>query len=248
KEKPQVSQFTLEQFLLEQEQRDHALTSVEGKLRVRYAVKQGSFAGAAKLIKYEHQSRFEVSDPMGRVRYWIIGDPKNILAFYESDKTAYLSSEGGKNYFRRFYGMALDWEELLSLWMGILPASWRKNVGDSWDYSEGSYKGVVRDRTNHSVSFEVSEEKRQLIRLVFKQDKNEIQVSLNDFDACCAQGKKESILGHGVEIKLPKSSEKIELEWEELNILEQIPNPLVFSKKLPGGIKLVNLEKEQKHE
>lgn len=228
--------ISLEEFLKEQDLREQRLTSVEGKLQFRYSVKRDSFSGSAKFVKTNQQSRFEVSDPMGRVRYWLLGDPMGVLAFYETDQIAYSASEGGRNYFKRFFGMGLTWEEFQNLWIGILPKAWRKNLMADWTYQS----------KNESIAIQVSNRNRQLSRILFKQNQTEIQMAFDDFDACCAQEKTESILGHSVEIKLADRNEKIELEWDELNILGQAPNPAGFSRKLPARVKVVNLDTERK--
>lgn len=237
------------EFLKDQNLREKSLSSVEGKLQVRYSLQRNSFSGEARLIKTAQLSRFEVRDPMGRVRYWLIGDPMGVLAFYETDHAAYSAGQGGENYFQQFFGMKLTWEELEDLWMGVLPKFWRDRMSETWISESGFYRGEIRPEKNPPVVFEVSAKTRQLNRLQFKQNKTAIEIVFSDFDACCAQGSTQSILGHSVEIKITDSDEKdekIELEWDELNILGHTPNPAAFDRKLPSGVKITNLDKERK--
>jgi len=235
-----------DEFLLEQTRREEKLTSVEGKLHVRYSIKQGSFSGDARFIKHEGQSRFEVSDPMGRVRYWLIGDPMGILAFYDSDQIAYSAGDGGRNYFRKFFGMTLTCQELENLWTGVLPKTWREKMTETWLNDSGVYRGQIEKEKGQLIQFEVSENNREIKRVFLNQEKNSFEVTFDDFDSCCAQGGTELILGHAVAIKLPDPAEKIELEWDVLNILGQTPNPLSFNKKLGGRVKVISLDKERK--
>jgi outer membrane biogenesis lipoprotein LolB len=241
-----LSQIPLsrEEFIRGQVRREEALSAVEGKMQVRYSVKQGSFSGGARFIKHQGQSRFEVSDPMGRVRYWLIGEPEGILAFYDSDQIAYSASDGGRSYFQKFFGMNLTGLELEAIWMGILPKVWRENINKMWNDDSGVYRGQIEKKNGPLIYFEVSRRNQQVTRVYSKQIKNEFEITFSDFDSCCAQGGAESVLGHSVSIKLPDPSEKIELEWDELNILGQAPNPLSFNKKLSDRVKVVNLDKE----
>lgn len=241
-ESPSPKSLSREEFVRGQVQREESLSAVEGKMQVRYSVKQGSFAGGARFIKYQGQSRFEVSDPMGRVRYWLIGEPLGILAFYDSDQVAYTAGAGGRSYFQKFFGMNLTSQELENIWMGILPKAWRENIGSMWINESGSYRGLIQKEKNQSIYFEVSGKNQQLNRIFSSQEKNHFEITFSDFDSCCAQNGSESVLGHSVSIKLPDPSEKIELEWDELNILEQAPNPIIFSKKLSGRVKVINLD------
>lgn len=247
-ESPRPGSFTLEEFLKEQSKREQDLSAVEGKLRVRFSTRQGAVSGAAKFIKYNEQSRFEVSDPMGRVRYWLVGQSKRVFAFYETERTAYFCGEEGEQYFQKFYGIRLKWPELQNLWLGILPKSWRENLAGLWEYQSGAYRGRIKQKKDLTIDIEISEKNHLLSRIVFKGDKKNSEFKFSDFDACCSREKTESVLGHGVEINLPDPSEKIELEWEELNILGYVPNPDVFSENLPKGSKIIKLEKEKKHE
>jgi hypothetical protein len=244
----ELSQIPLsrEEFIRGQVRREEALSAVEGKMQVRYSVKQGSFSGGARFIKHQGQSRFEVSDPMGRVRYWLIGEPEGILAFYESDQIAYSAGEGGRSYFQKFFGLNITGQELENIWMGILPKKWRESISETWNYDSGVYRGQIEKAEGQVIYFEVKRKTQQLSRVFSTQVKNEFEISFSDFDSCCAQGRSESILGHSVSIKLPDPSEKIELEWDELNILGQAPNPLIFNKKLSGRVKVINLDKERK--
>ncbi|MFM8268830.1 MAG: hypothetical protein ACKN9V_01465, partial [Pseudomonadota bacterium] len=235
-----------EDFLKEQQLREDALGAVTGKLQVRYSVKRGSFMGAAKFVKTDRESRFEVSDPMGRTRYWLIGDLEGILAYYETDQVAYTAGEGGKKYFEEFFGMRLTWKEIENIWMGILPRKWRENLEEKWMYDTGIYRGLIRQENKEPIHLEISAKTRQVNRIQMKRGVQEVQIVFSDFDACCAYERGDSILGHSVEIKLPDPSEKIGLEWEELSILEQAPNPVLFSRKLLGRVKMINLDKQGK--
>ena len=241
-----LSQILLsrEEFITGQVRREEALSKVDGKMQVRYSVKQGSFSGGARFIKYQDQSRFEVSDPMGRVRYWLIGEPAAILAYYGSDQIAYSAGEGGRSYFQKFFGINLTCQELENIWMGILPKAWREKIGAIWNEDSGVYQGQIEKEKDQLIYFEVSKKTRQVLRVFSKQVNNQFEITFSDFDSCCSQGGAESVLGHSVSIKLPNPSEKIELEWDELNILGQAPNPLSFNKKLPGRVKVINLDKE----
>ncbi|NDD03685.1 MAG: DUF4292 domain-containing protein [Proteobacteria bacterium] len=184
---------------------------------------------------------WKVSDPMGRVHYWLIGDSLGTLAFYDAEKTAYQSGKEGRTYFRKFFGINLSWTELENLWMGILPPAWRAQLTGDWTSKEGSFEGKIRN-DKELINFQVSEKNGELQQVLWRTENKLIEILFTDFDACCSREGVQTQLGHSVSIKLPSRSDKIELEWEELNLLVEEPNPLGFSRKISARIKRVDLE------
>lgn len=232
--------LTVEKFVSEQKKRGSALDGVTGLLQVRYALRNLSMAGGAKWVKFKNRSRFEVSDPMGRVRYWLLKDAQTSLAFYETEKQAYLAEQGGFLYFKQFFNLPLSHEDVLKLWVGILPASWLQKFPSNWESDRSGYQARI-ELESGTVIINVSDQNGLLSGIRWKLGSREIQVQYSDFDACCATEQGESTLAHVVVIKLPDASEKIELEWEELNVLDQAPNPLAWSRKLPKGTRTIRL-------
>ena len=232
--------LSVEKFVSQQKKRGSVLDGVSGLLQVRYTLRNLSMAGGAKWVKFKNRSRFEVSDPMGRVRYWLLKDAQTSIAFYETEKQAYLAEQDGFLYFKKFFNLPLSHEDVLKLWVGILPDSWLQKLPSHWESERSGYQARI-ELESGSVSFNVSDQNGLLSEIHWKSGSREIRVSYSDFDACCATDQGESTLAHVVVIKLPDASEKIELEWEELNILDQAPNPLAWSRKLPKGTRTIRL-------
>jgi len=223
---------TFEQFLQDQQSREKYLEQIQGKIQIRYEGNEGSMTGNGKILKYQNQSRIEISDPMGRVRYWLLGDLDGTLAFYQTENKAYSASQGGVPYFRKFFGIALSWKEFQNLWMGVLPTQWRKKLQSNFQLSEPGRK----------ISVEISDQSGQISAVKIDDLKNPWMMTLSDFDACCSFQGRELLLAHNIEIKIPGKDSKIGIEWEEANILDEAPNPVGFLRKLPKRTSLIELK------
>jgi|688.fasta_scaffold46180_8 hypothetical protein len=236
-----AQEITIASFLKSQSEREGELSEVRGKLHLRYKVGKQAISGQARFIKTLEKSRLEVSDPMGRVRYWLLADSEGTLAYYEPEKAAYSSKGEGRSYFKKFFGLNLSSKELEGLWIGILPQSWRKQNVSAWNFRSPFYEGKL-SLDQQDISFKVSAHTQQLSEVAWFSSGKKVQIEFSDFDACCSRNGAESLLGHSVVIYLPTQSDKIELEWEELDILADAPNPLGFSRGLVRGTKLILLD------
>lgn len=234
-------ELTLESFLDSQAERERELSEVRGRLHLRYKLGKQAISGQGRFIKTREKSRLEVSDPMGRVRYWLLTDSEGTLAYYEPEKAAYSAKGEGRTYFKKFFGLPIASKELEGLWLGVLPSSWRKQIDSSWRFNTSFYEGRLSGE-NLNVEFKVSAHSRQLSEVSWISSGRKVQIAFSDFDACCSRRGAESILGHSVVINLPTQSDKIELEWEELEVLSEVPNPLGFSRDLVRGTKLILLD------
>lgn len=223
---------TLEDFLKDQEKREKVISRIQGSLQIRFYNSEGSMTGGGKIVKYDSQSRLEISDPMGRVRYWLLGDLQGVLAYYQNEKKAYSSGTGGTAYFRKFFGVALTWREFQDLWLGVLPLRWREKINA--DYEVGDQ--------NSEVSIQRSDVTGQFSSVRLKRDSEVWEMGFSDFDACCSANGQELQLAHSLELKIPGQESKIGIEWEEVKVLEETPNPAGFLRKLPQKTKLVELK------
>jgi outer membrane biogenesis lipoprotein LolB len=223
---------TIEDFLKDQEKREKTISRIQGSLQIRFYNSEGSMTGGGKLVKYDSQSRLEISDPMGRVRYWLLGDPQGILAYYQNEQKAYSSGSGGTAYFRKFFGVALTWREFQDLWLGVLPLRWREKI--SLDYEVGDQ--------NTQVFIQRSDVTGQVSSVRLKQDSEFWEMAFTDFDACCSANGQDLQLAHSLTLKIPGQESKIGIEWEEIKVLEETPNPAGFLRKLPQKTKLTDLK------
>lgn len=228
----QPKPMSLKNFLQEQELREKVVSRVLGKLQFRFQQGKESFSGSGRLVKFDSKSRLEVSDPMGRVRYWLLGDEEGALAYYQTEQKAYSAPDGGAPYFRRFFGVLLHWKEFQNLWLGVLPEKWRKDA-------RGSYE--IRD-SQQKVSIHTSDELSQVLGVKIEQGKEVWDLQLSDFDACCSTNGKELQLAHSLTIKIPSQETEIGIEWEEVNVLEEAPNPAGFLRKLPKKTAIIKLK------
>lgn len=234
--------YDLTGFIREQEIRANALSSVEGKLQIRYQIKGQSLSGNARMAIENEKSRLEVSDPVGTLRYWFVANQEEATAFYQDDKTAYLSNDGGKSYLRKMFSLELNAQELNGLWMGILPTKWRNRIQSSWDLEEEGYHGKIQIE-DQLVDFWVNSENGLLTQLSWDRSGKRIKLKINDFDACCFFEGRQSVLGHHVVLSLPEQTGQIVLDWIELNRSQEKQNPLRFEKTLPKGTQLIQLKK-----
>jgi len=222
----------LADFLKDQEKREKIISRIQGGLQIRYRNLEGSMAGGGKIVKYDSQSRLEISDPMGRVRYWLIGDLDGVLAYYQNEQKAYSAGLGGIAYFRRFFGVSLTWKEFQDLWLGVLPLRWREKINNEFELTD----------QNNRVFVQRSDVTGQVSAVKLKQNSEFWEINFSDFDACCSANGQELQLAHSLELKIPSQESKIGIEWEEVKVLEGTPNPAGFLRKLPQKTKLIELK------
>lgn len=211
--------------------RETVMNRIIGSLQFRFYEKGTSFSGTGKLVKFDSKSRLEVSDPMGRIRFWLVGDEQGALAYYQPDQRAYSAGQGGAPYFKKFFGIALGWKEFQSLWLGVLPSKWRRDKQKRYEVLD----------SNKKIFIQISDQSSQVVGIKIEQEEGVWEMQFSDFDACCSAQGEELQLAHNVEIKLPGQDHKITIEWDEVNILESAPNPAGFLRKLPRNTKLLNL-------
>jgi outer membrane biogenesis lipoprotein LolB len=236
------TELNLESFLKKQTQREIELSNIQGKIRVRFQLKNKTLIGEARFLREDGKSRFELSDPMGRVRYWIVSDEKESLAYYEDEKKAYLSADSGRDYHLKSFGLELTTQDVQSLWVGILPKSWREEGKISWGNEQGEFEGKIKVKTDE-IRFRVAKDSGLITQVNWAGPNKKIRFVITDFDACCSTESGEKVLGHDVKVFLTTEPDRVELEWEELNVLKEKQNPLKFSKSLPKATKVVRLEK-----
>lgn len=233
--------LTLERFLKVQEEREKRLSQVQGKASILYASPKNSVSGEVRFTRFNDSALFEVRDPMGRVRLWIRGEPQGLLAYEEDSQTAWTAPPGSSAYFKKMYAMELSWEELQDLWVGVLPKSWRTKIRPSWQKRSGYFEGVVERES--PLHFQVDESTQELRQVSWKSKTRETQIKWEDWEACSALETQKNLLAHRVVMNLPHESDKFELEWEELNFINESPNSLSFKRGLPKGTHLVPLKK-----
>lgn len=230
--KAKESSKVLQNFLQSQKKREKVVSRIFGKLQFRFQQEQNSFPGLGKLVKFDSKSRLEVSDPMGRVRYWLLGDDTGVLAYYQAEQKAYSAAQGGVPYFKKFFGVSLTWREFQDLWLGVLPKKWRK---------ENEYKYEITD-SEKKISIQLSDQSSQVVDVKIDQEREIWEMHFSDFDACCSSDGEELQLAHSLEIKIPSQETKITIEWEEANVLEEAPNPAGFVRKLPPKTTVIDLK------
>ena len=234
--------YSISDFIREQERRELTLSAVEGRLQIRYQLQGQSLAGNARFVLENDRSRLEVSDPVGTIRYWFVVNQNEAAAFYEDDKLAYLSSNGGASYLKKMFSLELTAHELNGLWMGVLPKSWRIRIQPQGEMDSGDIRGKI-SLEDGVVDFWVSPKNGVLTQLSWATSGKKIKLIYSDFDACCSFEKNQSILGHHVVLHLPEQSDQIVLDWIELNRSTEKQNPRRFEKNLPKGTKVIQLKK-----
>jgi len=233
--------LTLEEFQKEQEERSKILSQVQGKARIRYASSKHSLFGEVRFNRFLENARFEVRDPMGRIRLWVINDAEGLLAYEDDSRTAWKAAPKSDSYLKKLYGIRLTWEEIQDLWGGILPKSWREKMGSEWRWNSGQYEGALTSGEKR-IRFQVDPNSRQVTQVLLETGKQLTQLDFNDWDACSALEAQKSLLAHRVVVNLLNESSKFELEWEELSLLEKNFNPWGFKRELPKGTRLVSLD------
>lgn len=241
KTNPEPPFLSLQNFLQDQKVRVQTLEKAQGKAHIRFSDSKNSVFGESRLVRFLDRTRLDIKDPMGRIRFWILGDEEGLLIYEEDIQTAWRTSRESPLFFRKRFGIDLSWKELQELWLGILPRSWLAGKEPIWEKKSDIYEGVLVGKM--PIRFWVDENSQQLMKIFWNYQKRDYQIVFSDWDACTALEGQKKLLAHRVEMNLPGELSKFELEWEELNLLEEIPNDLNFKRALPKGTRLIPLVK-----
>lgn len=231
-------------FWIAQQTRVTVLSKISGKLNVRYSGKKQSVSGRGRiLVQGPQKVRLELRDPLGRLQYVLTLDGKDMVAYYPSQKTAYLDDRAGTEYLREFMGIDVSLSELESLFVGIIPPLSPRNAFASWDWDPeaGYYRGVLDQTKGQKVTAWVDGEHGALRDLELDSAAEKIRVHYSDFSSCCG-GTEAVPLASTVAIELERSKVSMEVEWQDIEALGQPRGAEVFQASLPGDVKKIVLK------
>jgi len=234
-------------FWADQKFRRVFLTKLNGKLSMRYTGKSERVSGKGLVVsELPERTRLELRDPLGRVRYLAALSGASLTVFYPSEKIAYLDGEAGTRYLKKFLGVELPFENLVELFVGILPERFHPKALDNWDWdaSLGAYVGTGRS-SGGRVTVAVDPDLAILRRLTLEISGETLVVDYADPEPCCENSKKKEKLpiqlAAVVTVTQSRTKNAMEVEWDKLRVFEDPYNTDVFRLVLPEDVKKVPL-------
>lgn len=251
--RPGPTGLTADDFWREQDARFQELQLTSGKLRLRYKGKTQSVGGAGRwLLQLPHQARLELRDPLGRLAFLVAMEGAQFIAYYPSQKQAYVGGEGGRNFLKRLLGLSARFGDLQRIAVGLLPSvvEPKQTVRWEWDDTTGTYRLGLKSKEGAFVAF--VDPKTAALREISVDMGNEmIRVVYEDFDDCCGAvgfgANKTVSVGNSVRVYLEKAKTQFEIEWEELLRFEKPRGKETFLVELPKDVKRTVIGNESGH-
>lgn len=234
-------------FWIDQERRQVELVRIIGKLRLSYRGKEQSLSGKGRLLsQLPSQGLLELHDPLGRLVFQAALEKREFVAYYPSQKRAYVGKEGGADYLRRLLGLDAGFAELQRLFLGIVPEGAKHAFGSwDWDSERGEYRGVLV-MGNRKYTFFVDGTKAVARGIEVELSGERVHVSYDDFEPCCGEigrvGQTSNVpLAATVKISLERANTVVEVLWEDVSQLEKARGTEIFRVSLPADTRKIPL-------
>ncbi len=112
----------LDSVLRDQSKRLTLAKALAGKMWLHYEGKKESGTGQGWVIsQLPGESRLELRDPLGRLRYLVVLNGQQFMAVYPTERIAYLDEKAGSAYLERLLGSDFSFRDLQLIFLGILP-------------------------------------------------------------------------------------------------------------------------------
>lgn len=239
-----------EQFWLDQSRRAAETKQISGKLRLRYKGREQSLGGAGRLLaQLPDQALLELRDPLGRLAYLAALEGREFVAYYPTEKRAFVGNEGGSDYFRRLLGLDAGFGDLQRLLFGLAPSAAAKGAFDSWEWdsNRGQYRGLLKHR-DQVLTFFIDPKLAVLRELEVRSPGEKIHVTYDDFESCCGEigrlgGPRTNVpLAFTVKVAMERADTAVEVEWEDITRLAKARGSEAFRVSLPKDIKKILLK------
>jgi hypothetical protein len=169
------------------------------------------------------------------------------VAYYPSQKTAYLDDQPGNRYLKKYLGANWAFEDLQGFMLGILPGSAGQTFA-SWDWDEerGEYRGALSWKGRRLTAW-VDPVRALLTAIKIEEPDQHVKIDYTDFRLCCGSvgrigNDKLVSIGQGVAIRMEESATLLEIDWNEIKRLDHHYEPEVFQAVLPDEVKKVPLK------
>lgn len=228
-------------FWREQERRQAQTNQIAGKLRLRYKGKKNNIGGAGRwLAQFPNQARLELRDPLGRLAYLVTLEGTNFVAYYPSQKRAFIGGEGGKGYLKQFLGLDARFGDLQRLSLGLVPAAVEKSAGSwEWDEATGTYRANLKAKEGKFVAF-VDPKTASLREIAADLGAEKVRVVYEDFDDCCGPLSSDVVsFGNAVRVYMLNAQTQVEVDWEEITPLDKPRGKEVFKADLPQDVRRI---------
>ncbi len=227
-----------------QNERRQGLASLSAKLRLRYETKKESVAGKGRFVSdLPRNLLLELRDPLGRLQYLTSLDNEKFTAVYPSENRAFLDSEAGKAYLKKFLGFPFSFRDLAELLTGVVPSAVMRQSFDTWEWvaGEGVYRGTAKSGGS-TVTCDVDADTAALRALSWKNGPESVHIGYDDFFPCCRQASGNGFRVAGlVSVRLEKTDSKIEVEWEEITPFRAPKGTDLFKVKLDAKVQQIPL-------
>lgn len=227
------------EFLNAQATRSEVMERLRGTALLRYQVNGKALNGKAAFIRAVEGMRLEVRDPVGTLRYFLVGRESEARAYYQDEHVIYKDARKGAAYFERFFGWPMQLSQFSALLLGILPAEWRQSSG-TWSAVGTSFEGRFQSESG-PLGVRVAAN-GLLERVELESGGRRFVIEYSDFDACCSSQGRQAELAHTVRVVLPKPGEQIEIEWDHLDVIQGASNPRWFELDSPRGARNIQLK------
>lgn len=236
------------QFWLDQQKRLAEVKQIMGKLRLRYQAKNQSLGGQGRVLgQLPNQARLELRDPLGRTAFLATLEGKDFLAFYPTQKKAYVGEDSGAAFLKQFMGMEASFAELQRMMLGLLPTVAPRNNFDrwEWDAEKGQYRGDLKAKQQTLTVF-VDPDYSVLRELHWEAPAQTIHVTYSDFESCCGaigkMGESTNVpVAQTIKLRMEKVDTSIEIQWDEVVKLEQTRGRDAFQVVLPEEVQKIAL-------
>jgi outer membrane biogenesis lipoprotein LolB len=232
----QPTGLTASAFWKDQQNRLAETGRLAGKIAVRLQGKKDRISGRGRLLAVmPDQIRLELRDPLGRMQYALSLHGKDAVAYYPSQKLAYLDSRSGFEYLKRFLGLELTLAELEQVFVGVLPGARKSELtGWEWDREKGYYRATLPPEPNsdnvRKITIFVDGRTAALAELEVETKHETLRIVYTDPEPCCDRRAKLGegtavAVGQTVSIHLENARASVEVEWENITKLAKDVKP-----------------------
>jgi Domain of unknown function (DUF4292) len=236
------------EFWKDQTVRHYELNKISAKLSLRLEGKKEKVSGPGRMVaQFPKEVRLELRDPFGRVQYLVTLSEPHLVAYYPTQKLAYLDEHAGSRYLKKYMGANWTFQDLQSFILGMLPESTGQTF-ETWDWDEGrgEYRGQLSWKGRRLTAW-VDPVRALLTALKIEEPDQHVKIEYADFRLCCGNVGKmgnDSLvsIGQAVSIKIEESGTLLEVDWNEVKHLDRHYDPEIFQIVLPEDVTKIPLK------
>lgn len=235
-------------FWLDQRFRSSDLKNVLGKLRLSYQTPKESISARGQMLRQGlSRIRMELRDPLGKLHLLAVLDGSQFSAVYPRRKVAYLENRSGNLYFKKTLGFDLSFRDIESLSMGALPAGWRKDAFDRWDWDPTRRQYVGRlTSAGRGITVRVDGERLAIREIEATLPTDSFRIGYQDMASCCRTAGVDSevqfSIAHRIELTSRKRRSNLQIEFENVDLPERARPRGAFEVALPENIRKIRLD------